>query len=71
MTNGFRQEDDITVPEELNNTYVTEQQHSEQTRDLNIPAQEKVILLMFVDSGAPPVAGFFSFCFSFGRLPLV
>ena len=50
-TNGFSQ-DDITVAEEPCNASVNEQQYPEQTGVLHIPAEEKVILLMFVDEEA-------------------
>lgn len=51
-TNGLRQEDDITGAEPCNASVNEQQQYPEQTGVLHIPAEEKVILLMFADEKA-------------------
>lgn len=51
-TNGVRQDDGITVAEEPCNALVYGQQCPKQTRVLHIPAEEKEILLMFIDEEA-------------------
>ena len=51
-TNSLRQEDDITEVEPCNTSVNEQQQYPEQTGVLHIPAEDKVILLMFADEKA-------------------